>query len=58
MLRFKKISDSESMVLIRKRVVRLFQMRKYGRILKMLVGISYDKKTKKHQCIIEEYMKK
>lgn len=23
----------------------------------MLVGISYDKKTKKHQCIIEEYMK-
>ena len=33
-------------------------MRKYGRILKMLVGISYDNKTKKHQCIIEEYMKK
>ena len=24
----------------------------------LLVGISYDKKTKKHQCIIEEYMKK
>lgn len=23
----------------------------------LLVGISYDKKTKKHQCIIEEYMK-
>lgn len=44
--------------MIRKRVVRLFQMRRYGRILKMLVGISYDKKTKKHHCIIEEYMKK
>ena len=24
----------------------------------LLVGITYDKKTKKHQCIIEEYMKK
>ena len=24
----------------------------------LLVGISYDKKKKKHQCIIEEYMKK
>ena len=23
----------------------------------LLVGISYDKKTKKHQCIIEEYTK-
>ena len=24
----------------------------------LIVGITYDKKTKKHQCIIEEYMKK
>lgn len=32
-------------------------MRRYGRILKMLVGIIYDKKTKKHQCIIEAYTK-
>ena len=42
----------------RENSAHLFQMRRYGRILKMLVGISYDKKTKKHQCIIEEYMKK
>ena len=44
--------------LTRKEAVHSFQMRRYGRILKMLVGITYDKKTKKHQCIIEEYMKK
>ena len=47
--------------MIRKEVVHLFQMRRYDRILQMLlkalVGISYDKKTKKHQCIIEKYMK-
>lgn len=46
------------MGLTRKEAVHSFQMRRYGRILKMLVGISYDKKTKKHHCIIEEYMKK
>lgn len=23
----------------------------------LLVGISYDKKTKTHECMIEEYMK-
>ena len=24
----------------------------------LLVGINYDKKTKEHQCLIEQYVKK
>ena len=44
--------------------VRQIRQNRYVEALKdyqgkiLLVGINYNKKTKKHQCIIEDYLKK
>lgn len=47
----------------KKGAIRQIKERKYGKALEdysgnlLLVGINYDRKTKKHECVIEEYEK-
>ncbi len=47
----------------KKGAIEQIKERKYGKALEdyvgklLLVGINYDKKTKKHECVIEEYHK-
>lgn len=43
--------------------IRQIREKRYAGVLKdytekiLLVGINYDKETKKHECVIEEYIK-
>ena len=47
----------------KKGAIEQIKERKYGKALEdysgnlLLVGINYDRKTKKHECVIEEYRK-
>ena len=65
----RKVSDKSAMVIELKwnksaeSAIKQIEDKQYPQILEgyggdvLLVGISYDKKTKKHECIIEKYCK-